>query len=101
MIIGVIGLWHLGETAAVSLAELGHRIIGFDENQEVIYGLQKGILPLEEPFLGDLLIKHLEKKAISFTNDFSQIKNCDAVFLTFDTPVSEDDIPDSAPLFDA
>lgn len=101
MTISVVGLWHLGETVAVSLAELGHRVIGLDEDRDVVAGLQKGVPPLQEPSLRDLLAKHLQGGALSFTGDFSQIKNCDAVFLTFDTPVSENDEPDVAPLFDA
>lgn len=100
MTIGVIGLWHLGEVVSASFAELGHRIVGIDENKETIENLQKGIPPLEESGLRELLKKYREGGTLSFTTDFSALKNCEAVFVAFDTPVGEDDEPDLAILFE-
>ena len=100
MNIAVIGLWHLGEIVSASFAELGHCVIGIDENKETIENLQKGIPPLDEPGLRELLKKHLDVGTLSFTTDFSSVKNCEAVFMTFDTPVGENDEPELSVLFE-
>lgn len=99
MKIGVLGVWHLGEVVACSLAELGHEVVGVDENQETIKNLQNGIAPLEEPGLKELLAKYSVNNRLSFSSDFSNLKDCESVFLTFDTPVGEDDEPDLSILF--
>ena len=49
--IGVVGLWHLGEIYSTGLADLGHDVLGFDENSEAVANLNKCIPPLAEPEL--------------------------------------------------
>ena len=61
MNVGVVGLWHLGETVAVLLAALGHNVIGIDIDKKVIQKLNSGVPPIEEPGLRELLAKHLKK----------------------------------------
>lgn len=95
--IAVVGLWHLGEIVSVSLAKLGHEIIAIDTNKKVISNLKRGIPPIEEPGLRKLLKQ--KKKKISFTTDFSKVNDCDYIFLTYDTPVTEKDMPDTSILF--
>ncbi len=101
MKIGVVGLWHLGEIAAAGLAELGHRVIGVDENPETIENLQKGIPPLEEPGLRESIAKHLRAGTLSFTHDIKNLAQCESIFFTFDTPVTDADEPDTSILFAA
>jgi len=100
MNVGVVGLWHLGETVAVLLAALGHNVIGIDIDKKVIQKLNSGVPPIEEPGLRELLAKHLKKGAVSFTDDVSALKDTEALFLTTDTPILEDDTPDVSLLFD-
>lgn len=99
MKIGVVGIWHLGEVVACSLAELGHEVIGVDENQETIKNLQNGTVPLEEPGVKELLDKYSSINQLSFSTNFSSLHDCESIFLTFDTPVGEDDEPDLSILF--
>ena len=101
MKIGVVGIWHLGEIVAVSLAELGHEVIGVDENQLTIDNLKKFQVPLEEPGLDDLLKKNIVNGRLNFSSDFSNLKDCDCIFMTYDTPVGEDDEPDLSVLFES
>jgi UDPglucose 6-dehydrogenase len=99
--IGVIGLWHLGETYSVGLAELGHNVIGVDENVQVIEGFSNGILPLAEPRLAELLMAHRAAGNLSYSSDFSKLSDCNVLWFTLDTPVNDDDEAQTQVVFDA
>ena len=89
--IAVVGLWHLGEIYSAGLAELGHNVIGVDENAAVIENFGKNIPPLTEPRLAELLAAHQVAGDLSYATDFAAIKKCNVVWFTFDTPVDDDD----------
>jgi UDPglucose 6-dehydrogenase len=96
--IAVVGLWHLGETYSAGLAELGHTVIGIDEDENVTDALRNGVPPLPEPGLEELLKKHLAAGSLSYTSDFSHAATCDVVWLTYDTPVDDEDEADITPI---
>ena len=93
MKVAVVGLWHLGEVVSAGLAELGHTVYAIDGDENVIVNLKKGILPLPETDVAASMAKHIKNRSLSFSTDFLQVKDCDAIFLTYDTPVDEDDKP--------
>ena len=92
--IGVVGLWHMGEVYAACLADLGHTVIGFDSDRGVVSGLSRGIPPLPEPGLAAMIRRNISRKRLSFSHAFPHLKKCDAVWLTFDIPVGEEDAVD-------
>jgi UDPglucose 6-dehydrogenase len=96
--IAVIGLWHCGEIYSASLAELGHDVTGIDENAEVVANFSKGIPPLPEPGLAELLTKNIASDRLKYTGDFSVLKNCDVVWCAFDTPIDDRDETDLTPI---
>lgn len=99
--IAVVGLWHCGEIYSAGLAELGHDVTGIDENGEVVANLAKGVPPLPEPGLAELLTKHIASGRLKYTTDFSAIKNCDVVWCAFDTPVDDHDESNLSPIREA
>lgn len=101
MKIGVIGLWHLGGVVSAGLAELGHTVFGVDENERAVADFQNGRPAVAEPSLSELITKHTASGQLFFSANFSVLKGCDAVFLAYDTPVTDQDEPDTAVLFDA
>ncbi len=101
MKIAVLGLWHLGGVASAGLCELGHTVFGIDGDERTVADFSNGHPAVAEPGLAELLKKHSATGRLSFSADFSALKNCDAVFLTFDTPVTENDEPDTTVLFGA
>lgn len=93
--IGVIGLWHLGSVYAASLARLGHSVTGFDYDTEVVTNLQNGKPPLFEPELDETLASY--KTTLRFTSDSKELfAGKDYLFVTFDLPVNDMDIVDTA-----
>jgi UDPglucose 6-dehydrogenase len=99
--IAVIGLWHLGETYSVCLAELGHAVVGLDENQAVVDNFSNNMPPLAEPKLAELLAANRAAGRLTYSTDFSAVKDCDIVWVTLDTPVNDEDEVDIEPVVTA
>ncbi len=89
--IAVVGLWHLGEIYSAGLAELGHTVIGLDTNKTTVKNFQKNIPALAEPHLDVMLASNKNAGRLSFTDDFKQVKDCNVLWLTLDTPVTSTD----------
>lgn len=75
----VFGLWHLGTVTASGLASVGHEVIGLDSDWN-------GKAPVDEP--------GLDLSRVRFTTDAADVHNVDVVWVTFDTPVDDDDHAD-------
>ncbi|HWG42023.1 MAG TPA: nucleotide sugar dehydrogenase [Gemmataceae bacterium] len=91
----VYGLWHLGCVTAACLARAGHRVAGLDPDAHVIAELHRGQPPLQEPGLPELLAAELAAKHVSFhTEPAVALEQADILWVTFDTPVNEQDEAD-------
>lgn len=89
----VQGLWHLGCVTAACLASFGNKIIGLDYDHKLIEDLNNGILPIYEPGLEDLLKQGISKNLLEFSNGTEiVISDIELLWITYDTPVDEDDI---------
>lgn len=94
--IGVIGLWHLGCVISVSWSKLGHQVYGFDYDPVRISNLNMGNPPIFEPGLQENIIKGIESKTLYFSDKISHLSDCDYIFLSYDTPVNDDDSSDTS-----
>ncbi len=95
MKICVFGLWHLGSVIASCLAEKGFEVVGLDPDSNRINHLNKGIPPIFEPGLEDLIKKSLVSKKLVFTTDEKiALNKTNIIWVTFDTPVDEADRAD-------
>lgn len=96
--IGVVGLWHLGCVITASWLKLGNKVVGVDFDADAIRSLSKANPPIFEPQLQELFKSGLEKAALQFTTDPSFLKDCDYVFIAYDTPVDNSDCYDLSPI---
>jgi UDPglucose 6-dehydrogenase len=88
----VVGLWHLGCTYAACLAEIGYRVIGVDDNPDIIQKLNEGRAPLFEPGLDDLISKGLHSGNLTFQTELkTAAKDAGFVIIAYDTPIDEHD----------
>lgn len=95
----VIGLWHLGTVTSACLAELGYQVVGVERNPERAANLNRGIPPLFEPGLAELMAKHLASGRLRFTTDLAGgTAAAPYVVIAYDTPVDDQDDPDLAPI---
>lgn len=91
----VQGLWHLGSVTAACLASVGHEVVGLDSDQIVISSLNEGKAPLFEPDLNALIAEGIESGGLQFTSDMANAcKDAEVLWVTFDTPVDDDDVAD-------
>jgi len=95
MKIGVFGLWHLGCTITASWSELDKDVIGFDYDTKIVENLKNGTPPLYEPHLEHIIKNGIKNKNIQFTDNKLDFIDCDYVFVTYDTPVDDNDDSDT------
>jgi UDPglucose 6-dehydrogenase len=91
MDVGVLGLGHLGSVTAACLAKLGHRVVGMDFDEARVADLRKGIAPIFEPGLEELLGQGLSSGNLRFTGAVSDAKDIAILWVAYDTPVDDDD----------
>jgi UDPglucose 6-dehydrogenase len=90
--IGVIGLWHLGSVTAACLAQEGHEVIAVDPDPAVVAALADGRPPVSEPGLAELLARNAAR--LRFTTEPRELAGAMQAWVTFDTPVDEEDNAD-------
>ena len=92
----VLGLWHLGSVTAACLADAGCTVDGYDGDAATIAALNEGRAPLFEPNLDALLAKGIAAGRLAFTTDLARAAAAaDVVWVTYDTPVDDEDRADS------
>ena len=100
MKVGVIGTGYVGLIQAVGLASFNHTVIGVDIDTSKIEKLKRGISPLHEEGLEEVLKKHVNKNLI-FSTEYNLLKNTDVIFLCVGTPQDKDGKANLSFLFDA
>jgi UDPglucose 6-dehydrogenase len=90
MDVGVLGLGHLGSVTAACMAQLGHRVVGIDFEEARIANLSKGIAPIFEPGLEELIRGGLSSGNLRFTGAVNDAKDIDVLWVAYDTPVDDD-----------
>lgn len=87
----VIGTGYVGLVTGACLAEVGTEVVCVDVNEEKIINLQKGILPIYEPGLEEIVIRNYENGRLSFSTELSAvIADATVAFIAVGTPPDED-----------
>ena len=74
-------------------SDLGNDVICVDKDQDKINNLQKGIIPIYEPGLEELVRKNYKNKKLKFSTDLdNSIKKSDIVFICVGTPTKKNGI---------
>lgn len=93
--IAVVGLWHLGVVIAACLADAGFTVVGVDPDPEVVAGVNRDRLPVEEPGLTDLLRDMRNAGRLTFaTASAEAVGAARLIWIAFDTPVDDEDRSD-------
>ena len=89
--IAVIGTGYVGLSSGACFAHLGHKVTCVDVVQLKIDNLNKGILPIVETGLAELVAEGVAADLLSFTIDVATaVTDADVVFLCVPTPEGED-----------
>ncbi len=83
----MIGSGYVGLVSGTCFAELGNNVVCVDNNINKISNLNKGVIPIYEPGLEELIIRNLKQKRLQFSSNISEsIKKSDLIFICVGTP---------------
>lgn len=85
MRIGIVGLGFVGLSFAAVLASKRYQVVGIDLDKDKILKIKNGYAPFHEPDL-DQTIKTGLKNDLVVTDSFSELDDCDFIFITVGTP---------------
>jgi len=89
MKIVVIGSGYVGLVSGTCFADFGHDVTCVDKDAKKIENLEKGIIPIYEPGLDDMVKENVKAKRLTFTTDLKDaVGVADAIFIAVGTPTS-------------
>jgi len=87
MRICMIGTGYVGLVSGVCFSDLGNDVICVDRDKKKVEDLKKGIIPIYEPGLDELVQKNYNNKRLKFSTDLNDsISKSDIIFICVGTP---------------
>ncbi len=83
----MIGAGYVGLVSAACFTEFGWHVICVDKDEAKLADMRRGVSPIYEPGLDDLLNRNIKAGRLSFTNELGPaVRDADVVFLAVGTP---------------
>jgi UDPglucose 6-dehydrogenase len=91
MKVTIVGTGYVGLVTGTCFAEVGIDVHCVDIDKNKVDNLNKGIIPIYEPGLEEMVQRNVEKKRLFFTTELGPtLKDCQVVFSAVGTPPDED-----------
>lgn len=83
----VVGVGYVGLVSGACFADLGNRVIALDIDEKRVANLNKGILPIYEPGLEELVERNVKAGRLSFTTSYEEaLDGTEFAFIAVGTP---------------
>lgn len=87
----IIGTGYVGLVTGACFSEMGNNVYCIDIDNGKVKSLKKGIVPIYEPGLEELVLKNQSKGDLIFTNNLKEgLDNSNICFIAVGTPMGED-----------
>ena len=91
MKIAVVGTGYVGLVTGTCFSSMGNDVWCVDVDEQKIENLKKGIIPIYEPGLTEMVLKNHEMGLLNFTTRIEEaLQKCDICFIAVGTPMGED-----------
>ena len=91
MNIAIVGTGYVGLVSGTCFAEMGINVTCVDVDESKIDSLRKGIVPIYEPGLEEMVLRNSREGRLSFTTDLASVlDDVEVVFSAVGTPPDED-----------
>ncbi len=96
----MIGTGYVGLVSGACLADFGNRVICMDIDVKRIESIRRGIMPIYEPGLKDLVARNHSAGRLVFTNDLAAaVRDSLVIFSAVGTPMRDDGSADLSAIF--
>jgi UDPglucose 6-dehydrogenase len=91
MKIAVVGTGYVGLVLGACLAETGNDVVCIDKDEAKVRQLRRGVMPIYEPGLEEMVQRNRAEKRLEFTKDLPKaVRAATIVFIAVGTPQDED-----------
>jgi UDPglucose 6-dehydrogenase len=87
----VVGVGYVGLVTASCFADLGNSVVALDVDEKRVENLRKGIMPIYEPGLEELVKRNVKSGRLTFTNSYEEgLNGAEFAFIAVGTPSGVD-----------
>lgn len=91
MQVAIVGTGYVGLVTGTCFAEMGNNVWCIDVDKRKIEALKKGIIPIYEPGLTEMVVKNQDMGSLKFTTDIRvALEKSEVCFIAVGTPMGED-----------
>jgi UDPglucose 6-dehydrogenase len=92
MRVAMIGSGYVGLVSGACFADFGHHVVCVDKDASKIESLTRGVMPIYEPGLAELVARNVQEGRLSFTTGLAgAVRTANAVFIAVGTPARRGD----------